>query len=241
MNNQKEPVPTIQCFDSENNEILCIEQNGDVIWKGRKVETDEEFKSAMIDLANVLKSNILPNNPTGVTIAPMIYKFLMGEGSIDGCWFGDRHSTLRGAFWWRSMLCHSAEAYTHSAQPVQPVEPVDLRQAALIDLAYINGAKAGWNMCVAGDDSQFKKLTEGVVECVNVLKNTRTQATVQPVQQASKSRLCSCIECVPDEPPADVVRELMDWLRFAYQAVPRHSTLGLGIEATLAKAKEHGL
>lgn len=69
--------------------------------------------------------------------------------------------------------------------PCQPVQPDDLRQAALIDLAYINGAKAGWNMCVADDESQFQKLTKGIVECVNVLKNTRSQATpAQPVQPA---------------------------------------------------------
>lgn len=72
-------------------------------------------------------------------------------------------------------------AYTH---PAQPVQADGLRQAALIDLAYINGAKAGWNMCVADDESQFKKLTEGVVECVKVLKNTRPQESAQPVQPA---------------------------------------------------------
>lgn len=72
--------------------------------------------------------------------------------------------------------------YTH---PAQPVQADGLRQAALIDLAYINGATAGWNMCVADDESQFKKLTEGVVECVKVLKNTRPQESAQPVQTAA--------------------------------------------------------
>lgn len=30
--------------------------------------------------------------------------FLRGSGHIDGVWFGDRHPTEKGAFWWRSHL-----------------------------------------------------------------------------------------------------------------------------------------
>ena len=59
-NKQAEPVSMIQCFGSESKEILRIEQSGDVIWNGRKVESDAEFKAAMIDLSNVLRRNILP-------------------------------------------------------------------------------------------------------------------------------------------------------------------------------------
>ncbi len=33
-----------------------------------------------------------------------IIKFLLGEGSFDGVWFGDKHPTENGAFWWRKHL-----------------------------------------------------------------------------------------------------------------------------------------
>jgi hypothetical protein len=32
-------------------EVLRIEAGGDVIWRGRKVEGDDEFREAMMDLA----------------------------------------------------------------------------------------------------------------------------------------------------------------------------------------------
>lgn len=28
----------------------------------------------------------------------------MGEGPLDGVWFGDIHKGLAGAFWWRGLL-----------------------------------------------------------------------------------------------------------------------------------------
>lgn len=33
-----------------------------------------------------------------------IHSFLLGESSLDGCWFGDSHPTKTGKFWWRSFL-----------------------------------------------------------------------------------------------------------------------------------------
>ena len=104
--------------------------------------------------------------PLGVTISPMMYRFLMGEGSIDGCWFGDRHSTFKGAFWWRSMLRHSAEAYTHPAQPVQPAvaqEPVKavLSENVLMIARVFKSGKMtpdsleGWTSAVEVHESDF--------------------------------------------------------------------------------------
>lgn len=62
INNSKH-VPTIACFDKDRIEVLRIQQDGDVIWKGRKVKSDAEFKAAMIDLANVMKANMYPAQP----------------------------------------------------------------------------------------------------------------------------------------------------------------------------------
>ena len=33
-----------------------------------------------------------------------IIKFLLGEESFDGVWFGEKHPTEQGAFWWRKYL-----------------------------------------------------------------------------------------------------------------------------------------
>lgn len=33
-----------------------------------------------------------------------IIKFLLGEEPFDGVWFGEKHPTEQGAFWWRKHL-----------------------------------------------------------------------------------------------------------------------------------------
>jgi hypothetical protein len=33
-----------------------------------------------------------------------IIKFLLGEDSLDGVWFGEKHPTEQGNFWWRKHL-----------------------------------------------------------------------------------------------------------------------------------------
>lgn len=33
-----------------------------------------------------------------------VMKFLLGEGPLDGVWFGDKHPTEKGGFWWRKHL-----------------------------------------------------------------------------------------------------------------------------------------
>lgn len=33
-----------------------------------------------------------------------VITFLLGEGPLDGVWFGEKHPTERGNFWWRKHL-----------------------------------------------------------------------------------------------------------------------------------------
>lgn len=33
-----------------------------------------------------------------------VMKFLLGEGPLDGVWFGEKHPTEKGSFWWRKYL-----------------------------------------------------------------------------------------------------------------------------------------
>jgi hypothetical protein len=49
---------TITCWDKDATEIIRIAPDGRVFWKQREVETDDDFRGAMLDLANVLKGNV---------------------------------------------------------------------------------------------------------------------------------------------------------------------------------------
>jgi len=46
-----------------------------------------------------------------------ILKFLLGEGELEGVWFGDKHPNYVGSFWWRYHL----REYLEQAQLQQPV------------------------------------------------------------------------------------------------------------------------
>jgi hypothetical protein len=49
----------------------------------------------------------------------------------------------------------------------------DLRSAALQDLAYINGVKAGWNAAVSDDRAKYASLTDGKCEALQALRATQ--------------------------------------------------------------------
>lgn len=53
-----------------------------------------------------------------VTIPGEIYAFLMGEGPLEGVWFGEMNEGFNGAFpfWWRALL-RSAAGWLESATP----------------------------------------------------------------------------------------------------------------------------
>lgn len=37
-----------------------------------------------------------------------VISFLLGEGPLEGVWFGEKHPTERGNFWWRKHLRQNA-------------------------------------------------------------------------------------------------------------------------------------
>lgn len=49
----------ITCWDKDSTEVIRIAPDGKVFWKQREVETDDDFRSAMLDLARVLKGNVI--------------------------------------------------------------------------------------------------------------------------------------------------------------------------------------
>lgn len=60
--------------------------------------------------------------------------FLCGEASLDGVWFGDKHPTERGEFWWRRHLKKSLEInenvmrHIRSEQGWMPIESAPKNQ-----------------------------------------------------------------------------------------------------------------
>lgn len=56
-----------------------------------------------------------------------VIKFLLGEGALDGVWFGDKHPTKPGNYWWRGYLREalaSEDPVTISPERVLSVEKV---------------------------------------------------------------------------------------------------------------------
>jgi len=45
----------ITCWDKDSTEVIRIAPDGRVFWKQREVETDDDFRNAMLDLAKALK------------------------------------------------------------------------------------------------------------------------------------------------------------------------------------------
>jgi len=47
----------LTCWDRDHTEIIRIAHDGRIYWKQREVETDDEFRQAMMDLANAMRGN----------------------------------------------------------------------------------------------------------------------------------------------------------------------------------------
>jgi len=69
--------------------------------------------------ADVARLGILEGERRGMekaaVIAPDVLDFLMGIGPLEGCQFGERHPTRKGAFWWRTVLRERSEMLKQEA------------------------------------------------------------------------------------------------------------------------------
>lgn len=55
-----------------------------------------------------------------VEIPREVYDFLMGEGQLEGVWFGELNKGLPGHFWWRGVLRSGAGWPEPKVAEVQP-------------------------------------------------------------------------------------------------------------------------
>lgn len=163
------------------------------------------------------------SEPVGVTIAPMMYKFLMGEGSIDGCWFGDRHSTLKGAFWWRSMLRHSAEAHTHPAVAQEPVAEVTAKM--ILDQEWrIFAYKVGQIMVGTKlyAEPPAVAVNKDLAKAIHYPQCWDVAAYPTLAHAISELATCfQCCECVKN-PAVAVNEQMLDVLKFIQRGMERN-------------------
>lgn len=55
---QLSAAPIISCCQSDKTEVMRIEQDGRIFWKGREVDTDEDFRVAMLELRDAMMAGM---------------------------------------------------------------------------------------------------------------------------------------------------------------------------------------
>lgn len=72
-----------------------------------------------------------------------VVAFLLGEGELDGCWYGEAPSTARGAFWWRNHLrgAFNAAALRSPVREAQEPEKLVEKVRAALYALYISGRR----------------------------------------------------------------------------------------------------
>lgn len=60
-NTNTAPADILFARSSNMQEVVRIAHDGSIFWRGRLVESDDEFKQAMLDLAQCFKTNMWQN------------------------------------------------------------------------------------------------------------------------------------------------------------------------------------
>lgn len=82
---------------------------------------DTPAYNSMMFHANKLEKELESlRSATGLTQEQV--DFLRGAGPLDGVWFGNRHPTLPGAFWWRSVIWPKEWKYDKERRAIVPAD-----------------------------------------------------------------------------------------------------------------------
>lgn len=84
-------------------------------WQAEKMER-------ILDRLRAASPHVVP--PGHVLVPVEVVEFLKGAAALDGAWFGERHRTERGAFWWRKRLSSLPQA----PQGEQPCEGTNCKK-----------------------------------------------------------------------------------------------------------------
>jgi hypothetical protein len=89
--------------DDEVHDLVSEACNGMVT----RVGADREYVLSLREIRAILAAQergaaVVPEGC--VAIRAEIVRFLTGECPLDGVWFGEKHPTERGTYWWRKRL-----------------------------------------------------------------------------------------------------------------------------------------
>ena len=113
--------------------------------------------------------------------------------------------------------------FTAEPAPVQETVDGDIRSDAMADLSYLNGLKAGWNFCVANDDTGYAAAVYARSDALHALKTAPVQEPVKVgCLRCNTPKKCDIWGCSPNTfpseqpvPPADVPilseKEMLDF------------------------------
>ena len=101
------------------------------------------------------------------------------EQAIEALETADRRD---GFYSWRPEI-EALRAALADPAPVQETVDGDIRSDAMADLSYLNGLKAGWNFCVANDDTGYAAAVYARSDALHALKTAPVQEPVAHLWQ----------------------------------------------------------
>jgi len=129
----------------------------------------------------------------------LVAKFLLGEVALDGVWFGDKHPTENGNFWWRKHLRAALSEQSAPGQEALPPLPDQLRaDIAGLVLAAIEGD---------GEPHEVLQAIENQIRKYGQL----CRASAPPVQQVVQQE--GGVTVMPNEPSLEHFKVLVCWVR----------------------------
>ena len=85
---------------------------------GEKVEradaTDESYNLALDHAIEALSALPAVDEPR---INGDVWDFLMGVGPLEGFYFGEKHPSRKGAFWWRKVMRERSAMFQEESAP----------------------------------------------------------------------------------------------------------------------------
>lgn len=122
-----------------------------------------------------------------------MFAFLLGEGEIDGCSFGDDHPTYTGKFWWRAHLRSAMESHLSAQAKVQD-EDVERAASHAYQAHYRGSAYEGmsWLAIHPSDGERWLRSTRAALESFAA---RLSQGAQNNVSDNNERMCCSGAEC----------------------------------------------
>ena len=139
--------------------------------------------------------------------------FLRGAAPLEGVWFGERHPTRKGAFWWRALLPTAPNGLTESAASVSA--PAQQADVVTVDAVAWEGFIADYERYAKGDPkmpfSELRASLSAVIHSAATAPAVEAQADKletlsREIVKLHKER--GCVLTVHVEQMADLLAEI---------------------------------